>query len=233
MQPYFFPYVGHFGLIAAVDEWIVFDITQYARKSWINRNRILHPTEGWQYVSAPLAKSTTRMTIHEAQVADPSALHQSLLGKLGHYRKTAPYFAEVKAIVDNTFAALEGDSLVALNVAGLKMVCAYLDLPFRYRICSELNLAFPDEMGPGDWAPAIARQLGASCYVNPSRGRELFQPSDFTDHGIELRYAEFGEFTYETPGYTFVPGLSILDALMWVDADRVRRAARELTALVA
>ena len=29
MQPYFFPYLGHFSLIAAVDEWIVFDVTQY------------------------------------------------------------------------------------------------------------------------------------------------------------------------------------------------------------
>jgi hypothetical protein len=31
MQPYFFPYLGHFALIAAVDEWVVFDVTQYTR----------------------------------------------------------------------------------------------------------------------------------------------------------------------------------------------------------
>lgn len=29
MQPYFFPYLGHFSLIASVDRWYVFDITQY------------------------------------------------------------------------------------------------------------------------------------------------------------------------------------------------------------
>jgi hypothetical protein len=42
MQPYFFPYLGHFGLIAAVDQWIVFDVTQYTPKTW-NRNPSLHP----------------------------------------------------------------------------------------------------------------------------------------------------------------------------------------------
>jgi len=50
MQPYFFPYLGHFSLISSVDKWIVFDVTQYTPKTWMNRNRILHPKTGWQYV---------------------------------------------------------------------------------------------------------------------------------------------------------------------------------------
>ena len=43
MQPYFFPYLGHFALIAHTDAWVVFDITQYTPKTWMNRNRVLHP----------------------------------------------------------------------------------------------------------------------------------------------------------------------------------------------
>ena len=46
MQPYFFPYIGYFSLIANTDLWVVFDTPQYTRKSWMNRNRILHP-RGW------------------------------------------------------------------------------------------------------------------------------------------------------------------------------------------
>ena len=70
MQPYFFPYLGHFALIAAVDEWIVFDITQYTRKSWVNRNRVLRPDGGWQYVSIPLRDSSIHIKTSEAVVAD-------------------------------------------------------------------------------------------------------------------------------------------------------------------
>jgi hypothetical protein len=234
MQPYFFPNLGHFALIAATDEWVVFDVTQYTKKSWINRNRILHPVEGWQYFSVPLAQSTTRMKIHDAEVADINALRLALRGKLSHYRKRAPHYDAVLAMVDRTFdAATDVTSLVALNVSGLSVVCKYLGIPFRPRICSELGLAFPDRMGPGDWAPQIARDLGASCYVNPIGGKDLFDPLQFLRHRIDLRFARFGDFTYATPGYEFVPGLSILDVLMWNSPERVHAAARDLMVLVA
>ena len=42
MQPYFFPYLGYFSLIAASDQFIVFDVVQYIRHGWINRNRIIY-----------------------------------------------------------------------------------------------------------------------------------------------------------------------------------------------
>ena len=40
MQPYFFPYIGYFQLIANTDQFIFFDIVQYNKRSWMNRNRI-------------------------------------------------------------------------------------------------------------------------------------------------------------------------------------------------
>ena len=42
MQPYFFPYLGYFQLMQAVDLYIVHDRVKYVKKGWINRNRILH-----------------------------------------------------------------------------------------------------------------------------------------------------------------------------------------------
>jgi WbqC-like protein family len=41
MQPYFFPYIGYFQLIAAVDVFVVYDDVQFIKNGWINRNRIL------------------------------------------------------------------------------------------------------------------------------------------------------------------------------------------------
>ncbi len=63
MQPYFFPYLGHFALIAHTDAWVVFDISQYTPKTWMNRNRVLHPTDGWTYVTAPLSNSSIHIKI--------------------------------------------------------------------------------------------------------------------------------------------------------------------------
>ena len=42
MQPYFFPYIGYFQLIHAVDRFVIYDNIEYTKKGWINRNRILN-----------------------------------------------------------------------------------------------------------------------------------------------------------------------------------------------
>jgi hypothetical protein len=230
MQPYFFPYLGHFALIAAVDEWIVFDITQYTRKSWISRNRVLHPDGGWQFVSMPLRNSSIRMKISEAVVAAPGDQERHVLGKLSHYKR-APRYVQVCEIVRRTFADAVNDSLVSLNVSGLRTVCAYLGLPFRYRICSQLGIEFPKTLIAGQWAPWISGQLAADVYINPLGGRELFDPSDFARRGVSLRFLDFASFVYDTPGYKFEENLSILDVLMWNSPDAIVQAIRENSSL--
>jgi hypothetical protein len=226
MQPYFFPYLGHFSLIAAVDEWLVFDITQYTPKTWMNRNRILHPGEGWQYVSVPLANGSISIKTSEVRVLDPAQVRKSMTGKLSHYKRKAPYYDVVLRLVEESFDDHD-DSLARLDVRALAAVCRYLDIPFRHRICSELNLVLPDSLGPGEWALEISSQLGAGSYLNPASGQALFDTARFAERGIELHFARPSEFSYHTGHYRYEPWLSILDVLMWNPPDVVARAARE------
>ncbi|MCO4875762.1 WbqC family protein [Paraburkholderia caribensis] len=231
MQPYFFPYLGHFALIASVDEWIVFDVTQYTPKTWMNRNRVLHPKEGWQYVSVPLSTSSTSIRTHEARVVSLADTEKNLLGKLTTFRRHAPFYNEVTGLVRAAFGGTADDSLCALNTSALRAVCDYLGLPFKARICSELKLEFPGEMSAGDWAPFICEALGATSYVNPAGGRELFDPARFSRSGIELLFAEFGELRYDPAPYKYEPHLSILDVLLWNPRERITQALREQTTL--
>lgn len=225
MQPYFFPYPGHFALIAAVDQWVVFDLTQYTPKTWISRNRVLHPSGGANWINVPLANSSISVKIHEARVLDLQATCQAVLGKLSHYRRRAPYARQVEDLVRETFAAAGTQgSLVDLDVAGLVATCARLELPFRYQVASRLTLDLPEQPGPGDWAPAIAAQLGAATYVNPASGRALFDPDTFRRSGLGLEFLHWQGYDYPTPGLAGEPGLSILDALMWNRPEDVRAA---------
>lgn len=232
MQPYFFPYLGHFALITSVDKWIVFDVTQYTKKSWINRNRILSQQLGWQYISAPLEKSTTTQKIYDAEIKDRPALHGYIAGKLSHYKKYAPHFNEVMSMVDNIFADVEDDSLVLFNVTSLSIICRYLNIPFHYEICSSLKLHFPDYMAAGDWAPFIAHSLKASTYINPIGGIELFKKTDFEDNKINLCFMDFNNPEYPTTGYTFEPGLSILDVMMWNSPKKINEMIKKNTIFI-
>jgi hypothetical protein len=232
MQPYFFPYLGHFALIAAVDEWIVFDVTQYTRKSWINRNRVLHPDGGWQYVSIPLADSSIRIKISEAKIAKLEEQERYVLGKISHYKRRAPYYVQACEVVRSTFAGLPDNGMVSLNVAGLQAVCQYLGLPFRCRICSQLPIDYPDGLSAGQWAPWICAKLSADVYINPVGGRELFDPADFANAGVSLAFLDFASFSYDTYTYDFEKDLSILDVLMWNSPDAIMRVIRQNSSLI-
>lgn len=223
MQPYFFPYLGHFGLIASVDEWIVFDVTQYTPKTWMNRNRILHPKDSWQYVTVPLANSSISIKTHEARILDIEKARQSTLGKISHYKGHAPYFYKVGEIIRNAFDSTKDDSLVSLNINALELVCGYLGIPFRYRRASELEISYPQDMGPGDWAPLICSEIGATEYVNPAGGREIFDRTVFAKKGVELYFSEFSAYEYDTGPYEYQPHLSVLDVMMWNSAENIHQ----------
>jgi WbqC-like protein family len=229
MQPYFFPYLGHFAMIANSDEWLVFDVTQYTPKSWMSRNRVLHPSSGWMYISVPLTEASRSLLTSDVRVRSPNRAHSSALGKLSHYARRAPFFTQVTDLVDRTFSQATNDSLVQLNVAGLRETCDYLGLEFKYSICSELGLDLSVIEGPGDWAPAITEAVGANAYINPIGGRHLFDPAAFRRRHIELSFLEMPPFTYDTRPYHFEPQLSILDVLMWNSPEAVRRALRTAT----
>lgn len=226
MQPYFFPYLGHFSLMAAVDEWIVFDITQYTPKTWMNRNRILHPSAGWQYITVPLSNSSSSIKTHEARVFNLSEAKANIVGKLSHYRKKAPYFEAVNTLIHDAFDSATDNSLVHLNVHGLVAVCRYLNIPFNYQICSELNLPLPEKLGAGEWALEICSLLGATSYINPASGQDLFDPAAFAHRGISLHFAQPTEFVYSTAPHQYEPNLSILDVLMWASPTTVAEAVR-------
>src|SRR5689334_22936805 len=160
MQPYFFPYLGHFALIAQCEKWVVFDITQYTPKSWMSRNRVLHPKQGWNYISVPLANASISIKTDQARILCFEDLAPSLLGKLSHYRKSAPFHSQVVRVIEQIFSA-STNSLVDLNVRALDSVCRYLGVGFDYARASELNLHLPEIDHPGGWAPAISHCLGA------------------------------------------------------------------------
>ncbi len=228
MQPYFAPYIGYFDLIRRCDQWVVFDSVQYIRHGWVNRNRILHPTTGEQYVIVPLQKHSRETPIKDIKVAPGDEWRSRIRGQLQHYRGKAPHFRAVADLVSSVLD-LDTSSLSHLNVRFLQQVCAQLGLRFKFQVFSEMNLALPEITDPGHWALEISAALGAAEYLNPPGGKDLFDSAEFSARGIKLTIQEPIDFVYECPGYQFVPGLSIIDVMMWSSPEEiVRQLNREL-----
>jgi len=226
MQPYFFPYLGYFTLIARTDRWVVFDVVQYNARSWMNRNRILHPQTGWQYVRVPVHHAPKGTLIREIRVQDREAALGRLLGQLQHYRKRAPHFDAVVGLARAAFARAASDRLVDVNIATLAATCDYLGVPFNWSLCSDMGLDLGDVEHAGQWALKIAQQLGAKTYLNPPGGRAIFQPAEWEAAGIELGFVDPPPLQYDCKPYAFVEHLSMLDVLMWNRPEAVTAAMR-------
>jgi len=223
MQPYFFPYLGYFDLINRSDRWVVFDVVKYAPRSWMNRNRILHPTTGWQYVGVPVDRRTEGNRLDAVRVIDGQAARRKMLGQIEHYRRgRAPHYEAVRGLIEDSFRGFDQGLLRDLNVAGLAATCAYLGIRFDPVILSQSDIVLPPIDHAGQWALEISTALGADHYVNPPNGRGLFDAAAFAARGIRLSFTDVADFRYACGRYDFVERLSILDVLMWNTPQAVR-----------
>jgi len=221
MQPYFFPYLGYFDLINRVDLWIIFDTPQYIRHGWVNRNRILHPNSGWQYILVPTMKHSQSSKINQIEISYKYDWKKKIIGQLMHYKKNASYYADVIGIVEDCF--LYSDyNLSKLNTQIITKICAKLQITTKILTFSEMKLDMQPVLGPGDWALNICKAMNASEYINPPGGESLFDKKKFTENGIKLSIQSFKNIEYFCKNYNFVPDLSIIDVLMWNSPEEIK-----------
>ncbi len=221
MQPYFFPYLGYFSLIKHTDKWIVFDSVQYIRHGWIERNRILKPQEGWQYISVPLKKHTRETLIKDIRINNDEDWTNKIIRQLEHYKKKAPYYKNVMTLLDKIFQK-KYDSIVNLDVTCLAEVCIYLQINFNYSIYSELNLQIEQVNKPDEWALNICKALKASEYINLPGGIQFFNRDKFIDQKINISFQNIILNPYNQYKTSFIPGLSIIDVMMFNSKEKIR-----------
>jgi hypothetical protein len=214
MQPYFLPHLGYFSLIKHTDEWVVFDTPQFIRHGWIERNRILKPREGWQYIKVPLEKHHRETPINQVRIRRGEPWRELILAQIEHYKKIAPYYKEVSAFLREALA-YETHMISAMNVHLLKKVCSYLDIPFRSRVFSECSLDLPRAKAPDEWALNISLALGAAEYVNPPGGKIFFDRKKYDRHNLQLTFLATNMREYDQRRAVFQPQLSILDGMMF------------------
>lgn len=215
MQPYFFPYLGYFSLIQNTDKWIVFDEVQFIRHGWIERNRILKPQGGWQYLSVPLEKHSRGTLIKEIRIRNSEDWKGSILRQLEHYKKIAPYYSDVIYFLKKAFKA-NFDSITELNVHLLMETCKYIGIDFKYQIYSEMNLGIENINKPGDWALNISKAINNTTeYFNLPGGIGIFDREAFKIANIKLKFLRIKLNNYRQGGRPFEPGLSIIDVMLF------------------
>jgi hypothetical protein len=220
MQPYLFPYLGYFQLIAAVDKFVVYDDVNYIKQGWINRNRILVNGDAHLF-TLPVKNASSFTTIREVglDTVQVSAWRDKFLRTMAQTYNRAPNFKAVQELLDRVFAAPHG-RLVDLLVAGIREVMAHIGLETEL-VPTSSGYANRNLSGQARILD-ICSQEEAGRYVNAIGGKELYDQSAFAQNGITLSFLRSGLPEYRQGRHPFVPGLSILDAMLFVPVDELR-----------
>jgi hypothetical protein len=228
-QPYFFPYIGYFQLINAVDHWIVFDTCQFIWQGWVNRNRIIRPNGAVEYIRINVRKCPRDTAIKDIMISTDVDWKNQVIRSLDYYKLIkAPYYQDVMDFLTEAFR-FESDRLSPVLVHLLKSTCDYLGIPFRYSVLSEMNLNLENVHGPGEWALEMSKAMKATTYINAPGGKAFHNYQQFKDAGIELLFIEPGITPYDQKKEIFEPGLSILDVMMFNSPEQIREMLKNFT----
>jgi len=223
VQSSYIPWKGYFDLIAAVDEFVLYDDVQYTRRDWRNRNRIKTPL-GLQWLTVPVrVKGRYHQAIRDTEI-DGTAWATSHLAAMQQNYARAPFYAAVSGEIAPAYRAPPA-RLSELNRVLIETVCRYLGIATPIRASDELALA-------GDRSQRLANlcaALGAGEYVSGPSAKAYLDEAEFTRRGMTVRWFDYDGYPeYPQLWGPFEHRVTILDLLFncGPDAPRYMRHVR-------
>lgn len=226
MQPYLFPYIGYFQLIAAADKFVVYDDVSFIKQGWINRNRILVNRQSYMF-SVPLEHQSSFRLIKDTLInrSQYAPWKTKFLKTLTETYRKVPQFSEVLPLVENILAE-PSEHIADLSRKSLEAVCGYLEITTPFvRSSTEFDNA---ALSGQDRVIDICRKEEAQIYINLAGGVELYGTAEFARHGLQLLFIKPVGISYCQSGDNFVPNLSVIDVLMFNSKETVKQMLQSL-----
>lgn len=225
VQSNYIPWKGYFDMIAAVDEFILYDDMQYTRRDWRNRNRIKTPN-GLQWLTVPVrVKGKYHQKIKETEIdgSDWAEAHWKSLTL--NYRK-APHFHEVATRLEDVYLSESYTHLSQLNRRLIEAVCGFLDIITVIRNSWDYTLVDGKTARLAD----LCAQVGGTEYFSGPAAKDYIDEGVFADRGIGLTWFDYSGYPeYPQLWGAFVHEVTILDLLFncGKDAKRYMRHVRQ------
>lgn len=215
MQPYFFPYIGYWQLLNAVDTFVIYDDVNYIKKGFINRNSILLFDKPYRF-TLELQKTSQNKQINKIQIGSNK---DKLLKMLVRAYGKAPYFDDVYPILIDILKNNE-KNLARFIVYSIIKIAKFLGIETKIIYASEIEKDC--SLKGEEKIINIAKRLGASHYINPIGGKEMYNREKFKNENIQLDFLSVETVKYKQFKNEFFPNLSILDIIMFNEKQQLK-----------
>lgn len=223
MQPYLFPYLGYWQMIASVDLFILLDDVNFIKRGWINRNNILLNDKAHLF-TLPLLNATQNKLISDISVTDNDKDKQKILRTIEAAYKKAPYFKDIFPII-NDIITFQDYNLVPFLLHHFEQIFSYLGIKINMIRSSEIEK--DSALKAQDKIIDICHRTKTTHYVNAIGGIELYKKERFEEECIKLNFIKMRNICYPQFKNEFIPCLSIIDVLMFNDVETVNEMLNE------
>jgi hypothetical protein len=218
IQSNYIPWKGYFDIIAAVDEFILYDDTQYTRRDWRNRNQIKTP-QGLQWMTVPVeVKGKQDQKICETRVGGQEwrRVHWQ---SLRHNYGKAPHFSMYAGLFEKLYLDANEVMLSKINYGFISTVCGLLGIDTRLT----WSMDYAAHGSKAERLISLCEASGATHYLSGPSARDYIDPAVFSNAGIELEYMDYAGYpAYPQLHGEFEHGVTILDLIFNTGADAPR-----------
>ena len=209
LQSNYIPWKGYFDLIAAVDEFILYDDMQYTRRDWRNRNQIKTP-QGLQWLTVPVkVKGKYFQTIRETEIDGSIWAKTHFRSLCQHYRR-ATHFKLIADELESIYINMEYTHLSQLNRTLIEWVCSKLTIKTVIRNSWDYLLID----GKVERLVDLCLQAGGCEYISGPSALGYINESIFRENGVKLSWFDYeGYPEYPQLWGSFIHTVSILDLL--------------------
>lgn len=218
VQSNYIPWKGYFDMIAAVDEFILYDDMQYTRRDWRNRNQIKTPM-GQQWLTVPVkVKGKYHQTIRETEIegTDWAEAHWKAISQ--NYRR-APHFDEVAALFQPLYLQCRYTHLSTLNTELIHAACTFLGVTTK--VSNSSDYALID--GKTERLADLCAQAGSTEYISGPAAQDYIEERLFIERGVKLSWFDYAGYpVYPQLWGEFIHRVTILDLLFNCGKDAPR-----------
>jgi hypothetical protein len=218
LQSNYIPWKGYFDMIAAVDEFIIYDDAQYSRRDWRNRNQI-KTRQGVQWLTVPVKKKGRFLQkIRDVEIDGANWLPVHWKTLVQNYRKT-PYFHEIASWLEPVYLGGYFEHLSQLNCCLIKEICQYIGIKTAITGSCDYKLV----EGRSERLADICVQACGTEYISGPAARNYIDEQVFRDKNIKLTWFDYDGYPeYPQLWGGFVHNVTILDLLFNCGANAFR-----------
>jgi hypothetical protein len=220
-QPNFLPWLGWWDKLARADALVLLDDVQFPKTgaTYINRVDILRHDHAGP-ITVPVTRSYSGLrTVAQMRTDVQRPWRAKMLKTLQTYYGRAPRFTETIELLEPLLLD-DTDVLLDYNERALRALASHLHLgPERFVRASTL----PSEGRSTHRLVSLVRACGGTAYLEGGGAREYQEDELFARAGLRVVRQEFRARPYpQGRADGFVPGLSVVDALMWLGPAETR-----------